>query len=111
MTGATWVSSRFPSPIQGDAEVVYSLAQESLSLTFSNVYNLSTEAELADMMWPVIPVKEGIFSSRHFTPSQYVHGDAVSGTFYGPDHEEVGGTFYSASRKALGAFGGFREGE
>ena len=56
-----------------------------------------------------IPFREGVFSSRQFTPGQYVHGDALSGSFDGPDHVEVSGTFYSVSRKALGAFGAVRK--
>ena len=111
MIGSSWRDVHLPEPIQGDAQITYDMENEAVNVSFSDIYNLKTESGLDDMHWYGLIAQQGIFSGRTFSPWQYVHGDTLSGAFYGSDrsdHAEVGGTFYSASRKALGAFGAKR---
>ena len=95
--------------IQGDAEIRYILGLNAVNVAFTNIHDLVRKKEVPDLRWYNLQVKDGAFSSRFFVPSQYMRSDGISGSFYGPNHEEVGGVFHEARRNVLGAFGAERE--
>ena len=88
--------------VEGDATLtIGDFARPAVDLRFTNISDQHTGAALDDMVWSGIPLSAGHFSGR-----------GLQGHFYGPDHDEVGGTFaYGNAREHLvvGAFGALRE--
>lgn len=87
--------------ILGDAEIVIEDFRDAqLDLRFSRLYDLETGSPKEDMEWNDVSVSRGAFSASDATSS-------LSGRFYGPNHEEVAGTF---DRNLIqGAFGAARD--
>ncbi|MCY4438873.1 MAG: hypothetical protein OXE53_01485 [Deltaproteobacteria bacterium] len=90
-------------PLRGDATVNFALATNTLDVAFDNIVYLDTNQSLTDdeISWSGLAVANGSFERRN---DDLGH---IAGTFYGPDHAEVGGVFTSPS--AIGAFGAKRE--
>lgn len=87
--------------IQGDAEItIADFADPQADIAFTQIFDLSTETQRADMTWGGIEVTEGGFVSG-------ADGNSIEGRFYGSNHEEVGGIF--ERDQVLGAFGAERE--
>ena len=88
--------------VEGDATLsIGDFVRPTVDVRFSNVSDQHTGAAIENMVWSSIPLTSGYFS-----------GNGLQGHFYGPNHEEVGGTFaYGTSRQHLvvGAFGAKRE--
>lgn len=73
--------------ILGDAEIMIAdFANPQLDLRFSRLYDLETGAEREDMEWNDVSVSRGEFAASDASSS-------LAGRFYGPNHEEVAGTF------------------
>lgn len=87
------------SPILGDAEIsIADLADPVVDVAFTGIRNLATGTSLADMTWSDLALVDGDFGAKPGGLSSYVEG-----RFYGPNHEEVGGTFFRDD--VIGAFG------
>ncbi|MDE0051012.1 MAG: transferrin-binding protein-like solute binding protein [Rhodospirillales bacterium] len=88
--------------IRGDADVTVDFAADSLTadVAFTGVVNIETGDLHDDMAWHGMTVEDGGFA-RTDAPD-----DTISGRFYGPGEEEVGGVFEQGG--IAGAFGGRR---
>ena len=73
--------------IHGDVVASFAISNpnEIRAFTFTNIINLDTEEEISNMVWLTIPLE----TDGNFRPA---NGD-IEGTFYGTDHEEMGGIF------------------
>ena len=88
--------------IRGDADVTvaFDAAAITADVAFTGIVNIETGDARADMAWRGMAVEDGGFTRRN------APDDTISGRFYGPDEEEVGGVF---ERNGIaGAFGGRR---
>ena len=112
-TEATWtgfVSARDrnaaidrTSYITGDANISVSIGAQVLADVYlTGMANATTGQAYADVTYEDLVVTDGQFSRRH------ADNERLSGVFYGPDHEEVGGVF-EAPQGLLGAYGGARQ--
>ena len=112
LTEATWtgfVSARddavnpdMASYVTGDASISVSLgAQVMADVHLSDLANVSTGQTYRDVTFDDLVVMNGQFSRYHGDD------DRLSGVFYGPNHEEVGGVFES-TEGLLGSYGGRR---
>ena len=88
--------------IQGDAESYPCRLHEpdGGGGLFQRLRSRSRHGTFDDMNWEDIPLTSGSFQSGSGS-------DQISGQFYGPNHEEVGGVF--ERNQILGAFGAKRE--
>ena len=88
------------NPVQGDARItIDDFSDPMVDVTFTNVYNLVAGTTYADMSWTDMVPTDGGFQGGTGTKT-------IQGLFYGPSHQEVGGTFMHDS--ILGAFGANR---
>ena len=112
-TEATWtgfVSARdrraatdIESVLTGDASISVSIGAQVLADVYlTGMANATTGQAYADVTYEDLVVTDGQFSRRH------ADNDRLSGVFYGPNHEEVGGVF-EAPQGLLGAYGGARQ--
>ena len=88
--------------IRGDADVTVDFAATGITadVEFTDIVNIETGDLHDDMAWRSMAVEEGGFARRN------APDDTITGRFYGPGEEEVGGVF---ERGAIaGAFGGRR---
>ena len=88
--------------VRGDADVTVAFGADAVTadVAFTGIVNIETGAAQNDMAWRGMAVEDGGFARRT------APGDTVSGRFYGPAEEEVGGVF---ERDGIaGAFGGRR---
>ena len=84
---------------QGDASIdIDDLSSPDVDVAFTNIKNLDTGGDIADMSWSNLTVTNGTFEATN---------GSIEGNFYGASHEEVGGVFDNAN--ILGAFGGARQ--
>lgn len=89
------------NPILGDAEITLEdFANPRLNVRLSQLHDMATGAKRADMQWNDVSVEGGAFSALD-------EDSSLVGRFYGPNHEEVVGTF--KGNDILGAFGAGRE--
>ena len=88
--------------VLGDATVTVSsrpgAADLMVDVKFSGIRHEATGAGLADIRWGGLPLHAGSFgispaSADDATVSRHPASDGISGRFYGPNHEEVGGLF------------------
>ena len=88
--------------ILGDADVAVEFGGSAVTadVEFTGMANIETGEQWNDMAWRGMSVEDGGFA-RRAAPD-----DTISGRFFGPDEEEVGGVF---ERDGIaGAFGGRR---
>ena len=82
--------------VEGDARLEFSMANPGgaqMDVSFTSIMNRRTGGSLPNIQWSAIQVlPDGTFDT----------GD-IHGLFYGPNHEEVGGTFNRSG--VAGAFG------
>lgn len=84
------------SLVEGEARIaVDNFSEPMVNILFSNIRNQSTGSMLPDMVWNGLSLTNGTFADPGLT-----------GQFYGPGHEEVGGVFFRES--ISGAFGASR---
>ena len=84
--------------IHGDMAASFDInnPNEIRVLEFSRIKNFDTGGDISRIRWPTIPLTDsGTFKSAN--------GD-IEGTFYGTNHEEMGGIFNR--NNIIGAFGG-----
>lgn len=75
-------------------------ANPRLGMAFTNIEEVGTGAPRDDMTWSGIPLTNGGFATGS-------DADSIQGSFYGPDHGEVGGVF--ERDRIFGAFGAKRQ--
>ena len=88
--------------IRGDADVTLDFGSSATTadVAFTDIVNIETGEAENDMAWRGMAVEDGGFARRN------APDDTISGRFYGPGEEEVGGVF---ERNGIaGAFGGRR---
>ena len=103
MTGsATWTGlmvgahrDRPTQTIQGRTEAVYSFADQTIDIDMTQLTR-----GYADMSWEILGVRQGRFEAG-------ADGNSISGSFYGDDHAELGGSF--ERHGIMGAFGAARQ--
>ena len=89
------------SMILGDAEVILSdFADPRVDVIFSGLQDLDTGSDREDMSWMGLRVAGGAFFAQEGS-------SAISGRFYGPQQQEVGGIF--DRNQIVGAFGASRD--
>ncbi len=87
--------------ILGDAEVILTdFTDPQVDVIFSGLQDLDTGSARDDMSWLGLQVTGGAFFSQEGSSS-------ISGRFFGPQQQEVGGTF--DRNQIVGAFGGSRD--
>ena len=88
--------------IRGDADVTVEFGTSTITadVEFTDIANTETGERRDDMAWRGMAVEDGGFARRN------APDDTISGRFYGPDEEEVGGVFERDG--VAGAFGGKR---
>ena len=94
MTGA---DLEFQNAVQGDAAVTVDFARNNAGVAFTNIKDLGTRSDLPSMEWSGLAIgTDGRFGASD-----------IKATFYGPNHEEVGGVF--ERNNIVGAFGAKRQ--
>lgn len=110
---ATWtgfVSARddaavtaFDSYVTGDARISVRIGEQVMAdVHLTGMVNATTGQRHGDLVYEDMAVTGGQFSHHH------ADNDRLSGVFYGPNHEEVGGIF-EHPQGLLGAYGGKRD--
>lgn len=124
---ATWSGVMFGSRISdpdvflhGDALVTVSDPDGGADLVvdveFTNIKDEDTGAGLDDVSWDGLKLRDGSFgvapvAKGAWDVSRHPASEGISGRFYGPSHEEVGGLFSFAKSVAEGGWvGGDRYG-
>ena len=88
------------NPVQGDAEItIDDFSDPMVDVIFTDVHDLVAGTTHEDMSWTDMVPTDGGFQGGAGTRT-------IQGQFYGPSHQEVGGTFMHDS--ILGAFGANR---
>ena len=102
MTGAeVGAAASRPNEIRGDADLtIADFADPRIGVAFTSIRDLATGAPRDDMTWSAIPLTDGRFGTGS-------DGNSIQGSFYGPDHGEVGGVF--ERDRIFGAFGARRQ--
>ena len=100
---ATWTGAmtgadlEFQHAVQGDAAVTVDFARNNAGVAFTNIKDLGTRSGLPSMEWSGLAIgTDGRFGASD-----------IKATFYGPNHEEVGGVF--ERNNIVGAFGAKRQ--
>ena len=87
--------------LHGDTELTADFASSNLDVAFTRIYDDEANRR-TDIIWTDVPLGSGGSFGRGGSD-----GDKIEGTFYGPDHEEVGGIFERDN--IVGAFGAKRQ--
>ena len=112
VTEATWVgfatardhsiATDIESVVTGDARISVSIGASVMAdVHLSDLANAGTGQTYRDVIFEDLEVTDGQF--RRYRADD----DRISGAFYGPNHEEVGGVFESVEG-LVGAYGGRR---
>ena len=88
------------NPVQGHADIDLDLANQDMDVAFTSIVDLVTGDSHGAMVWTDLALTNGGFETGST-------GNSITGRFYGPDHEEVGGVF--ERNQIVGAFGAARE--
>ena len=103
MLGVVTAGADRGDDVEGDATLEFSMANPGgaqMDVSFTNITNRDTGGSLPAIEWSDIQVgADGTFDKRNDM-------EKIHGIFYGPSHEEVGGTFKRDG--VTGAFGAGR---
>ncbi len=100
LVGTDGGSGLHGSTILGGVDIVISdFLNPRAEIAFRSLIDFDAKTSLDPMAWSDVPIKDGAFAAG-------TAGNRVEGRFYGPDHQEVGGTFESVG--IVGAFGAQR---
>lgn len=83
--------------VHGDAGIVYVIGVNTLNALFSDIKNLSDGSDVGRVVFQSVMPTNGNFESAN---------GEIKGSFYGTNHEEVGGVFNKDN--IIGAFGAMR---
>lgn len=105
MAGVDMSAANRENFIHGEATAIVDFVNSDMDLTFSNLVDLNDANRNSalngmDWTWEDLSLTNGAFRSGSST-------NQIQGQFYGPNHEEVGGTF--ERNQVLGAFGAARQ--
>lgn len=105
MAGVDMSAANRENFIHGEAMATVDFVNSDMDLTFSNLVDLDDASRNSalngmDWTWQDLSLTDGAFQSGSST-------NQIQGQFYGPNHEEVGGTF--ERNQVLGAFGADRQ--
>ena len=104
MVGADVTRNTFQDDtVRGDAEVTIDLGKIEVFVAFTNIRNLANDSALDNISWKNVPMVNGRFREV----SDVLPTSHLSGAFFGPGHEEVGGVFEHGT--LVGAFGAKRQ--
>lgn len=99
--------SDFDTFITGDAGITVSnlSGYPLVDVEFSNIRNEKTQSSIENMLWSGLTLKDGSFGlapvdAAASSVSRHPASIGISGRFYGPDHDEVGGLFSYTERDA-----------
>lgn len=111
MTGVeTYNTSELANLIEGDATItVADFGNPMVDVAFTNIVDRETGASRNDMIWSSLRLTAGSFNHKGFRVESGAWADnlnSLSGQFYGPEGEEVGGIFLRDG--IAGAFGARR---
>ena len=101
---ATWVGTMAGMDtadvqiLHGDTELTADFASSNVDVAFTGIYDEDSQRR-ANILWDDVPMTSNGFAS--------LAQGRIDGTFYGPDHAEVGGIFERDS--IVGAFGAKRQ--
>lgn len=100
--------------LTGDATITVGMdgsSQDAVSVRFTNIVDSETGAKHNGLSWTDLPLQNGSF--HHQNEGVYDSDGNIRGSFYGANHEEVGGVFDSAifdgDKHLTGAFGAVRQ--
>ena len=99
--------------IKGDAAVTVDFANTSVDVALTNLTDTATRASHGDMRWNNLSLRNGAFDHNGGLSVGVAFADrgsefnSLTGQFYGPNHEEVGGVFIRD--EIAGAFGATRD--
>ncbi len=97
------IASDMESVVTGDASISVTIGTQVLAnVHLTDMSNITTGQAYTDMIFENMPVEDGQFSRYH------ADNNRLSGAFFGPDHEEVGGVF-DHPEGLVGAYGGARQ--
>ena len=100
LVGSDSGSGAHGSSIFGGVDILIAdFSSPKAVIAFHSLFDFDAGEWLEDIHWSDVTVENGRFASG-------ADGHRVEGRFYGPNHEEVGGTFESGG--IAGAFGGGR---
>ena len=83
--------------LSGESTLVYDFSAATVDVRMSGIRDWNTPQTYPDMVWNGLGVRGGTFTDVR----------TIRGSFYGPNHEEVGGVFDRGS--TTGAFGAKRD--
>ena len=96
MAGFDLTEESSASRVEGLSRIsVADFSDPAIDVSFTGIRNQVTGRRMPDMAWSDLALSGGTFA-----------GTDLKGQFYGPDHEEVGGTFFR--NNVAGAFGARR---
>ncbi len=75
-----------PDWVMGDAELSFSLADNTLGASFTNIVSLASGIDHDDLSWENVAVMDGAFDHGDT-------GDYLNGAFFDDEHEEIAGAF------------------
>ena len=84
--------------VLGDSRLTFDFARNDIDVALTSIRSDNGES-YPDITWDNIPTQNGVFEGSQ--------GGYVTGAFYGPGHEEVGGIF--ERNQLIGAFGASRQ--
>ena len=90
--------------LSGDSTLVYDFSAATVDVRLSNMRALRTTQTYSDLVWDSLTVLNGAFGTAL---SGRISEGSLTGSFYGPNHEEAGGVF--DRNQITGAFGAKRE--
>ena len=105
MTGMDVSAANRENFVHGEATATVDFVNANMDLAFSNLVDLNDANRNSalngmDWTWQDLSLTDGAFQSGSST-------NQIQGQFYGPNHEEVGGTF--ERNQVIGAFGAARQ--
>ncbi len=89
---------------QGDATLTADFAASNVDVAFTNIHEAMTGSPRNSIRFNDVPFTADGFSSGSRTGSRF-----IDGTFYGPNHAEVGGVFETDNGNKFGFFGAKRQ--
>lgn len=89
--------------VHGDAFLQMDFTAAEMDVAFTGIRNADTDAPMPSMHWSGLAVDP---NGRFADPRHSLYGHTIVGTFYGPNHAEVGGVFERGN--IAGAFGARR---
>ena len=108
MVGRTRGAANHEEPgvtVVGDSRLTFDFAANELDVALTGIRTENGQS-YADLTWENVPTMNGRFTGTNYYQDGSIEG-SISGRFYGPNHEEIGGLV--SSDDLMGAFGARRQ--